>query len=111
MADVLVPLSPSLPPHLTSWMPGQSPVSTWPAAFTAILSYLALVFGLRELMKYRPAFKLSTPFRIHNAFLSFSSLVLLALVVEEVAKLWYNVGPFNAICAKASWTRVKYQFT
>ena len=111
MADVLVPLSPSLPPHLTSWMPGQSLVSTWPAAFTAILSYLALVFGLRELMKYRPAFKLSTPFRMHNAFLSLSSLLLLALIIEEVAKVWYNVGPYDTFCAKASWTRVKSRST
>ena len=61
-------------------------------------------------MKGRPAFKLRTPFRIHNAFLSLSSLVLLALIMEEVTKLWYNIGAYGAFCASASWTRVKPQF-
>ena len=110
MADILIPVFPSVPPFLTSWIPGQTPMSTWPAVSTAIMSYLAVVLGLQELMKDRPAFKLRTPFRIHNAFLSLSSLVLLALMMEEVLKLWYNVGAYDALCASASWTRVKPQF-
>ncbi|KAF8553874.1 GNS1/SUR4 membrane protein [Imleria badia] len=105
MADILIPVLPSVPPFLTSWIPGQTPMSTWPAVSTAILSYLAIVFGLQELMKDRPAFKLKTPFRIHNAFLSLSSLVLLALMMDEVVKLWYTVGAYDAFCARASWTR------
>ena len=52
-------------------------MSTWPAVSTAILSYLAVIFGLQVFMKDRPAFKLRTPFRIHNALLSLVSLVLL----------------------------------
>lgn len=81
-------------------------MSTWPAVSTAILSYLAVILGLQEFMKDRLAFKLRAPFRIHNALLSFSSLVLLVLMVEEVAKLWYTVGPYDAFCAQTSWTRV-----
>ena len=60
-------------------------------------------------MKDRPALNLKTPFRIHNAFLSLASLVLLTLMMEEVMKLWYSVGAYDAFCAKASWTRVKIQ--
>lgn len=110
MTDILIPVFPSVPPFLTSWIPGQTPMSTWTALSTGILSYLAVVFGLQEFMKDRPAFKLRTPFRIHNAFLSLSSLVLLALMIEEVTKLWYHTGAYGAFCASASWTRVKTQF-
>lgn len=110
MADIIIPVLPAVPPFLISWIPGQTPMSTWPAVSTAIVSYLAIVFGLQEFMKDRPAFKLKTPFRIHNAFLSLSSLVLLVLMMEEVMELWYTVGAYNAFCARASWTRVKFQF-
>ncbi|KAH0833875.1 fatty acid elongase [Lanmaoa asiatica] len=95
---------PFFPSHLTSWIPGKTPMSTWPAASTAILSFLVVVFGLQELMKDRPAFKLRTIFRIHNAFLSIGSLLLLALTMNEVTKLMYNAGPYDALCAKASFT-------
>ncbi|KAI9573436.1 GNS1/SUR4 family-domain-containing protein [Boletus coccyginus] len=105
MTNILIPVFPSAPPFLTSWIPGQTPMSTWTALSTGILSYLAIVFGLQEFMKDRPAFKLRKPFRIHNAFLSLSSLVLLALMIEEVTKLWYHAGAYGAFCASASWTR------
>ena len=85
-------------------------MSTWPAVSTAILSYLAIVFGSQELMKDRPAFKLRTPFRMHNAFLSLSSLVLLVLMVQEVLKLWYTVGVFDALCATTSRTKVESEY-
>ncbi|KAG9308668.1 GNS1/SUR4 family-domain-containing protein [Chiua virens] len=78
-----IPVIPALPPFLTSWIPGKTPVSTWPAASAVILSYLATVFVLQEIMKDRSALRLRTPFRIHNALLSIASLVLLALMVEE----------------------------
>ena len=85
-------------------------MSTWPVVSTAIVSYLTVVLGLQELMKDRPAFELKTPFRIHNAILSLSSLVLLALMVEEVLEIYYNIGVYNALCASASWTRVGIRF-
>ncbi|KAF8124311.1 GNS1/SUR4 membrane protein [Boletus edulis] len=105
IADVLISVLPSVPPFITTWIPGQTPMSTWPAVSTAIISYLAFAFGLQEIMKDQLAFKLKTAFRVHNAFLSLSSLVLLVLIIEEVTKLWYTVGAFNALCARASWTR------
>lgn len=107
MANVLVSVFPPVNPSFTTWIPGETPMSTWPAVSTAIVCYLAVVFGLQELIKDRAAFKLSTLFRIHNACLSLASLVLLALMMEEVTKLWYSLGAYNAFCASASWTRVK----
>ncbi|KAF8550368.1 hypothetical protein OG21DRAFT_1525189 [Imleria badia] len=68
-------------------------MSTWPAVLTIIMFYLAVIFGLKELVKDRAAFKLRTHFCIHNMLLSLSSLVLLAFLMEDVVKLWYNVGP------------------
>ena len=109
MADITNPVLPIVPLFLTSWIPGQTPMSTWPAVSTAILSYLAIVFGSQELMKDRPAFKLRTPFRMHNAFLSLSSLVLLVLMVQEVLKLWYTVGVFDALCATRTTSRTKVE--
>ena len=110
MADITNPVLPTVPLFLASWIPGQTPMSTWPAVSTAILSYLAIVFGSQELMKDRPAFKLRTPFRMHNAFLSLSSLVLLVLMVQEVLKLWYTVGVFDALCATTSRTKVESEY-
>ena len=109
MADILLPVLPSVSPFLTSWIPGQVPMSTWPTVLTAILSYLSVVFGLQVLMKDRPAFKLRTPFRIYNAALSLSSLILLSFMMEEIMKLWYSIGAYSTLCARASWTRVKPQ--
>lgn len=106
MADILVRVLPSLPPSLATWIPGVTPMSTWTSVVTAIVSYLAVVFGLREFMKDMPPFSLRTIFRTHNAFLSVSSLVLLVLMIEEIIKLWHYVGPYDAFCARASWTRV-----
>ena len=110
MADIPIPVLSSVPPSLTSWILGETPMSTWPAVPTAILSYLAIIFSLQELMKDRPAFKLRALVRIHDIFPSLSSLVLLALTVQEVLRLWYTVGVFNALCATTSWTKVKFQF-
>lgn len=62
---------------------------------------------MQELMKDRPAVKLKTLLLIHNAFLSLGSLVLLTLMMGEAMEVWYNVGMYNAICAKAAWTNVK----
>lgn len=107
MADILSPVFPSPASVLTSWIPGKTPMATWPAMSTAILSYLTVIYGLQEFMRDRPALKLNPLFRIHNAFLSLGSLVLLVLILEEVTKLWHSVGAYSAFCAGASWTRVK----
>ncbi|KAH7911209.1 GNS1/SUR4 membrane protein [Hygrophoropsis aurantiaca] len=106
LADFLLPFLPvsSIPPYLKSYIPGETPLSTWPVVSTALVSYLALIFGIREVMKDRPPQKLNTLFRIHNVFLSAGSLLLLLLMAEEVASVWWNAGVYDAMCADASWT-------
>ena len=108
LADTIltnVPL-PTVPPYLTKYIIGETPLSTWPSVCTALVSYLAIVFGTREVMKGREPQRLNTLFRIHNAFLSGGSLLLLALMMEEVFPIVYNQGLFAAGCAVESWTPV-----
>ena len=108
LADLIlthVPL-PSLPNFLTSYIPGETPLSTWTSVCTALASYLAIVFGTREIMKNSPPQKLNTLFRAHNATLSIGSLILLVLMMEEVIPIMWNKGLFSAMCAAPSWTPV-----
>jgi len=106
LADFLlahVPL-PSLPTYLTSYIVGVTPLSTWTSVCTVLVSYLAIIFGTREIMKNRPPQKLNTLFRAHNVFLSVGSLILLVLMMEEVLPIIWRDGIFNAMCAVPSWT-------
>jgi fatty acid elongase 3 len=108
LADFLlahVPL-PSLPHYLTSYVPGETPLSTWTSVCTALVSYLAIVFGTREIMKSRPPQKLNALFRAHNIFLSVGSLILVILMMETVLPIMWSEGVFNAMCADESWTTV-----
>ncbi|KAL4070937.1 GNS1/SUR4 membrane protein [Scleroderma citrinum] len=106
LADFFLSVLPTdvLPRYLEHWIIGETPLSTWPAVTTALASYLAIIFGIQELMKDRPSQQLNTLFRIHNAFLSIGSLVLLALMLEEVVSIWFSSNTFDTICAVQSWT-------
>lgn len=97
---------PSIPHYLTSYVIGETPLSTWTSVCTALVSYLAIVFGTREVMKGRPPQKLNTLFRAHNVFLSAGSLLLLVLMMEEILPIMWSEGLFNAMCAAPSWTPV-----
>lgn len=96
----------SLPHYITHYIPGQTPISTDKAVGTALVSYLAIIFGLRELMKTRQPLKLNVLFQLHNAFLTVGSGLLLACMTEEVIPILWKTGLFNAICADESWTPV-----
>lgn len=100
-----VPL-PSLPSYLTSYLPGETPLSTWTSVGTALISYLAIIFGTQQIMKSHPPQKLNTLFRAHNVTLSLGSLILLILMMEEVVPIFWSEGIFNAMCAVPSWTPV-----
>ncbi|OJA20414.1 hypothetical protein AZE42_07494 [Rhizopogon vesiculosus] len=105
-SDLLLSIAPtdSIPAHLKSYISGESPLSTWPVVSTVITSYLVSIFTTREFMKERPAFRLKTLFRVHNALLSTGSLVLLLLITEEVISVWMQVGTYDSMCAPSSWT-------
>ncbi|KAF8581632.1 GNS1/SUR4 membrane protein, partial [Ramaria rubella] len=106
LADLLVnnlPL-PSLPPYLTHYELGRTPLSTWPAVLVALTSYLAVIFGLQEVMRNREALKMTALFQLHNMILSSGSLLLLVLMVEEIAPIVFKRGLFYGICGRDAWT-------
>jgi len=105
LADFLltyVPL-PTLPPHLTSFLPGKTPLSTITEVVIAMIFYLTSIFGIQAFMVHRKPQRLQFLFQAHNAFLSAGSLVLLILILEEILPVWWHKGLFAAMCAKESW--------
>lgn len=109
VADFLVSVLPvqSVPHYLTTYVKGETPLSTWTSVCTTLVTYLAVIFGTREIMKDRAPQRLNTIFRIHNVILSAGSLLLLVLMLEEILPIWWNKGTFNALCAFTSWTPVR----
>ncbi|KAG2159856.1 GNS1/SUR4 membrane protein [Suillus bovinus] len=106
LADFLLTVVPkdSIPIYLKSYIQGETPLSTWPVVTTALASYLAVIFGIREIMKDRSPQRLNTLFRIHNAFLSVGSLILLVLMMEEVGSIWLTNTTYGTMCDETSWT-------
>lgn len=85
--------------------PFVTPLSTIKESGTTILIYYIVIFGGRELMRNRPAFKLNALFMIHNFYLTAISGILLALFIEQLVPTIYNHGLFYAICDKnGGWT-------
>jgi len=96
----------TLPHHITHYVAGQTPISTNKAVGTALVSYLAIIFGLQELMKTRQPLKLNGLFQLHNVILTLGSGLLLACMAEEVIPLIWRTGLFSAVCSNNSWTPV-----
>jgi len=87
------------------FQPRVTPMSTLKESALMILTYYVVIFGGRELMRNRPAFKLNLPFMIHNFYLTSISAILLILFVEQLVPTVYNHGIFYAICHnKGGWT-------
>jgi len=85
--------------------PRVTPMSTMKESALTILTYYVVIFGGRELMRNRPAFKLNGPFMIHNFYLTSISFILLVLFIEQLVPTVYNHGIFYAICdVKGGWT-------
>ncbi|KAL5534238.1 hypothetical protein ACEPAG_700 [Sanghuangporus baumii] len=98
-----VPL-PTLPHYLTSYEQGKTPLSTSNSVAGALTSYLAIIFGIRHLMKSQPPIRLQFLFQLHNVVLSVGSGILLVLMVEEIAPIVWKHGIFYGICSRNSWT-------
>jgi len=106
LADLIlqnVPL-PSIPNYLSSWHNGVTPLSTWSQVIPALALYLAIVFGIQEVMRGRQALKLNALFQIHNVYLTSGSLLLLLLMVEEIGPIIWKNGLFYGMCNANSWT-------
>ncbi|KAF8078622.1 GTPase activating protein [Lyophyllum atratum] len=105
LADFILAHVPiSLPTHLTSYVPGETPLSTTPAVLGTLTAYLAVIFGVKALLKNKQPHKLTTLFQAHNVILSSGSLLLLALMLEEIVPIVWNDGIFKGLCAESSWT-------
>ena len=92
-------------PQDFDFKPRETPMSTLKESGFAILAYYIIIFGGRELMRGRPAFKLNGLFMIHNFYLTAISGILLALFLEELIPTVYNHGLFFAICnVEGGWS-------
>ncbi|KAJ4484695.1 fatty acid elongase [Lentinula edodes] len=105
LADFLLSVLPvSLPSYLTSFIPGKTPLSTNTEVLTTLASYLAVIFGIQAFKKNRQPQKLNTLFQAHNVILSSGSLLLLALMLEEILPIVWKNGLYFGICAPEAWT-------
>jgi fatty acid elongase 3 len=86
--------------------PGHTPMSTLKETGIFVVIYYAVIFGGRELMRNREAFKLRTLFLLHNFILTAVSAILLALYIEELLPTVVRKGVFYAICSRSGgWTQ------
>lgn len=85
---------------------GKTPMSTLKETGIFVLCYYVIIFGGREYMRKRPAFKLQTLFLLHNLLLTAISGILLALFVEQILPTVARRGIFHAICDHdGGWTQ------
>jgi hypothetical protein len=104
LADLFLAYAPlRLPRHLSSYMVGVAPLSTTPVV---LVGYLAIIFGIEAVMTHRQPYKLKRIFQIRNMFLSLSSALLLAFIIEEIVPQIWTYGIFHALCAVEAWTPV-----
>jgi fatty acid elongase 3 len=96
-----------LPHYITHYVAGQTPISTHKAVATALVSYLAIIFGTRELMKTRQPLRLNGLFQLHNIILTVGSGLLLVCMAEEVIPIIWRTGLFDSACSTKSWTPVR----
>lgn len=79
-------------------------MSTYKEVTAAIVTYLLVIFGGRELMRNRPAFKLTALFQIHNIYLTVGSLLVLLCMLEEIIPLYLKHGAYKSICSPKMFT-------
>lgn len=92
-------------PQDFDFQPQVTPMSTLKETAITIFAYYVVIFGGRELMKSRSAFKLNGLFMIHNFYLTSISAILLALFIEQLVPTLSKHGLFYTICdVKGGWT-------
>ncbi|KAF9352144.1 hypothetical protein BGX34_000161 [Mortierella sp. NVP85] len=84
---------------------GVTPLSTQFEVAMWTVSYLAVIFGGRQIMKTQEAFKLKTLFIIHNFLLTITSGALLLLFIENLVPILARHGLFYAVCDDGAWTQ------
>lgn len=92
-------------PETFSFTPGKTPMATITETAATLIAYYIIIFGGREIMKDRPAFKLNGLFKIHNFYLTVISGVLLLLFIEQLLPTLVRKGVFHAVCDyDGGWT-------
>ncbi len=92
-------------PQDFDFKPHVTPMSTTRDSLIFISIYYVVIFGTRELLRNRAAFKLRIPFIIHNFILTSISAILLALFIEQLVPTLYHHGLFYTICdSNGGWT-------
>ncbi|QIX02135.1 hypothetical protein AMS68_007652 [Peltaster fructicola] len=92
-------------PEAFRFVPGSTPMATLTETAVTLVAYYIVIFGGRELMRGREAFKLQTPFIIHNFYLTAISGILLVLFLEQLIPTLARGGVYHAICDYAGgWT-------
>jgi len=87
------------------FVPGETPLSTFKTCAFTLITYYIIIFGGRELMREREAFKLNFLFKVHNFYLTAISGILLALFAEQLIPTVARKGLFFAVCDhQGGWT-------
>ncbi|KJX92088.1 elongation of fatty acids protein 3 [Zymoseptoria brevis] len=85
---------------------GKTPMASMAETALFLISYYIIIFGGREFMRDRPAFKLNGLFKIHNFYLTAISGMLLLLFLEQLIPTITRNGVFYAICHyNGGWTQ------
>ncbi|KAF6843571.1 elongation of fatty acids protein 1 [Colletotrichum musicola] len=84
---------------------GRKPFSTLSETSIMVVLYLIVIFGGREVMRYRKPLELNTLFKIHNLFLSLLRGALLVLFIEQLVPSLWREGLYQNICGAAGWTQ------
>ena len=88
------------------FVPFETPMSTLKSTSIFIVIYYFIIFGGREMMRSREAFKLKSLFLIHNFYLTAISGILLVLFIEQLIPELARNGIFHAICHHdGGWTQ------
>jgi fatty acid elongase 3 len=85
-------------PEQFRFLPGKTPISTFPATAGLLLTYYITIFAGREFMKNRAPLNLNSLFMVHNLYLTIISGTLLALFIEQLLPTVWRNGIFYAIC-------------
>jgi hypothetical protein len=86
--------------------PGKIPMSTLKETVIAMSIYYVVIFGGRELMRNRPAFRFDALFKLHNFGLTALSGGLLVLFLEQIIPTLVKGGVYHAVCDRAGgWTQ------
>jgi fatty acid elongase 3 len=87
------------------WQPGTTPMSTFKSTAIAMAVYYVTIFGGREVMRTRPAFKFNLLFQIHNLGLTIISGTLLVLFLEQLIPTLVEKGVYHGVCTlDGGWT-------